>query len=340
MTRQTTSPTPQHTPTTTPTTAMPATTTDKAPAGGKEGGLACMAVAMLLLPVGDAFAKVLTGTLDPVVVTMWRFVAQALCLVPVALLLRHRLRGAMFSPIVALSGGLVMITLSCLIGALSVMPIATAIGIFFVEPLILTLLAGPLLGEVVGPRRMTAVAVGFLGAFVVIRPGMSGFGWATVLPLLSALSYALNMIVLRRAGRTRSSLTVQCGAAAYAACGMIAVTLVLQGAGLVRLAPGEMPVTSWLTVAAAGAFAAASFVLIAEAFKRAEAGALAPLQYLEIVGATAAGYVIFGDFPDALTWLGIAIILGSGLYTQRRERRRAPRGRRLLWARGARAGRR
>ena len=288
-------------------------------------GMICMGVAMLLLPVGDAFAKVLTGVMAPAEVTMWRLLAQAFCLMPVVVLLRHRLRGAMFSPVVALSGLLVMITLMSLVTAFSVMPIATAIAIFFVEPLILTLLAGPLLGEVAGPRRYAAVGVGLVGALIVIRPGFSEFGLATLLPLVAATTYALNMIVLRRACATRSGLTVQCGATLYATLGIVVVMGAATTVGAVEMAPLTRPIWTWGAILGCGAFASASFVLIAEAFRHAEATTLAPFQYLEIVGATAAGFLIFSEFPDALTWLGVAIILSSGAYIIQRERQRGAR---------------
>ena len=146
-------------------------------------GMAFMALAMLLLPVGDTFAKILTGVMGPVEVTRWRLLAQGLCLLPIVVLLRHRLRGAMFSPIIALSGLLVMITLTSLITAFSVMPIATAIAIFFAEPLILTLLAGPLLGLAEqrpaargGPVRGRGAASGLAQGVGVHRlpPGRAG----------------------------------------------------------------------------------------------------------------------------------------------------------------------
>lgn len=285
-------------------------------------GMICMAAAMLLLPVGDTFAKLLTGVIDPMEVTMWRLLSQVLCLLPIVFVMRGRLRGAMFSPIVALSGLLVLVTLASLVTAFSVMPIATAIAIFFVEPLILTLLAGPLLGEIAGLRRYAAVGVGLVGALIVIRPGFSEFGFATLLPLIAATAYALNMIVLRRACVTRSGLTLQCGATAYAALMMSAVVVVLNATGIIEVAPLARPAWTWGAILACGAFAATSFVLIAEAFRRAEATTLAPFQYLEIIGATAAGFFVFSEFPDALTWLGIAIILGSGAYIFQREQRR------------------
>ena len=144
------------------------------------------------------------------------------------------------------------------------------------------------------------------------------------MPLLAAASYALNMIVLRRASRTRSGLTIQCGATIYASIGMIVLSFGLRETGVVTPAPGTLPASVWALMLGSGAFAAASYVLIAEAFRRAEASLLAPFQYLEIIGATAAGFLVFGDFPDAMTWTGIAIILASGLYVVLRERSRAP----------------
>lgn len=283
-------------------------------------GMIFMIAAMLLLPIGDSFAKLLTGVLSPVEVTMWRLLAQGVFLVPVAVAFRHRLHGSVLSPIVALSGALLAVSLTALISAFSVMPITTAIAIFFVEPLLLTLLAGPLLGEVPGPRRLAAVGVGLLGALVVIRPGFSVYGLATLLPLVAALAYALNMIVLRRACATRSGLTVQCGATVFAAAILVVMALGLHATGSLTLAPAALPGWAWGAILGAGALAAASFVLIAEAFRAAQASSLAPFQYLEILGATAAGYLVFGDFPDALTWLGVAIILASGLYVFHRER--------------------
>ncbi|MGM0584345.1 MAG: DMT family transporter [Pseudomonadota bacterium] len=292
------------------------------PVPGVNAGMACMVLAMLLLPVGDTFAKLLTGVMSPLETTMWRLLAQGVFLVPVAVALRSRLRGRMFSPIVALSGGLVMVALNSLIAAFAVMPIATAIAIFFVEPLLLTLLAGPLLGEVPGPRRLAAVGVGLLGALIVIRPGFSEYGLATLLPLLAAAAYALNMIVLRRGCETRSGLTMQCGASAYAAAGMTALAGLLGVGGLGGVTLAMPQGWAWGAILGAGAFAATSFVLVAEAFRRAEASVLAPFQYLEILGATAVGYLVFGDFPDLATWIGVAVILASGLYVFHRERER------------------
>lgn len=286
-------------------------------------GMTIMAGAALLLPLGDTFAKALTTVMSPVHATMWRLLAQGVMMVPLAFLLRRRLHGPMFSPIVALSGLLLMLTLAAFLGAFERMPIATAIAIFFVEPLVLTLLAVPFLGERIGLPRLIAVAVGLLGAVIVIRPGLATFGIAAVFPLGAAVTFSLNMIVLRHASKRRSGLTIQCGATAYAAVGTIIGLMIWQGPSSIIAVSAAVPLWTWGAIAGAGATAAICFVMIAEAFRRVEAGILAPFQYLEIIGATFFGYVVFGDFPDALTWLGVAIILGAGLYVFYREHRGA-----------------
>ncbi|MCF4099322.1 DMT family transporter [Maritalea mediterranea] len=289
-------------------------------AGDINIGMAFMIVAMLLLPVGDTLAKILTGVMHPVEVAMWRFVSQTVWFVPVAFFMRRYLRGPLFSPVVALSGALMVMCVISLITAFKVMPIATAIAIFFVEPLVLTLLAGLILREKIGPRRYIAIAVGLVGAMLVIRPSFAQFGWPALLPLIAAVTYALNMIVLRHASKQRSALTVQFGATIYAAIGLTVLAVGLSFAGGISLAGPMAGGWAWQVIVAGGALSAVTFVLIAEAFRRAEAGVLAPFQYLEILGATAAGYLVFGDFPDWLTWVGIAIILASGIYVFHRER--------------------
>ena len=299
-------------------------TTPKTPgliAPEKRTGMAAMCLAMALIPMGDAISKLLTGIAAPFDVTVWRTVAQALFFLPVGLIMRRRLTGRLLSLPALASGALIVTVLYSLVTAFTVMPIATAIAIFFVEPLLLTLLSGPLLGEVAGPRRYAAVAVGLVGALIVIRPNFAVFGPVVLLPALGALAYALNMIVARRATRTRSALTFQLGAT-YSAALLLLAALGLS-ALLGREAAPLFQAPGWALglVVAAGALAAITFLLITLAFSKTEASVLAPFQYLEIVGATLLGFLIFGEFPDPMTWLGTAIILASGIYVFHRERK-------------------
>lgn len=279
-----------------------------------------MAIAMALVPIGDALSKILTDVLGPFEIAFWRFVLQGIVLGSVMAILRRRVaRGPIW--LLMLGGLTSATTLAALIAAFVTMPIATAIAIFFVEPLILTVLSALFLGERTGWRRYVAVGVGLVGALIVIRPSWDVFGWASILPLVAALAFASNAIIIRKLSRTMDSLSIQFWFAL--------VAVLLLGGGL--MAFGEMTLFSfgqgfdatgpWGTLAIMGCLSALTFFLIAEAFRRAPASTIAPFQYLEIVGAVALGYIVFGDFPDFWTWVGTAIILGAGLYVFARERR-------------------
>lgn len=290
-------------------------------AATRRSGMAIMVLAMMLVPIGDAMSKFLTPILNPFEIAFWRFALQGVVLGLVMVVLRKRLQTG--PVLLLLLGGLTSAAvLSALIGAFVVMPIATAIAIFFVEPLLLTVLSALLLGERTGWRRYGAVLVGLVGAIIVIRPSWDIFGWASLLPLIAALAFALNAIILRKLSREMNSVSIQFWFALIA-------TAVL-GAGL--LATGQMSLVSssgielsgpWTMLVLMGLLSAFTFFLFAEAFRRTPASTLAPFQYLEIIGATLLGYVVFGDFPDLWTWVGTAIILASGLYVFHRERRQS-----------------
>ncbi|MBW3096029.1 DMT family transporter [Pseudohoeflea coraliihabitans] len=288
----------------------------------KRAGIAAMCIAMVLLPLGDAISKTLTAFATPFEVTVWRTLAQAVFFVPVAILLRHRLSGSVLSGASLLSALLIVTVTLSLITAFASMPIATAIAIFFVEPLLLTLLAGPFLGEVPGPRRYAAVGVGLIGALIVIRPNFVEFGPVVLLPVLAATAFAFNMIVMRKATRRRSALAFQFGASLWAAAFVLVMHLVVSTLGFERTAMAGLPVWVFWMVLAAGVLAMAAFLAITFAFSKVEASLLAPFQYLEIVGATLVGFLVFGEIFDAMTLLGTAVILSSGLYVFYRERQR------------------
>ena len=284
---------------------------------------AMMIGATTLFPIGDTFSKLLTGIIDPLEVTFWRVAFQAAALVVLALAMPGRASGPVFSPILALGGLTTAGMVACLISSFAVMPIATAIAIFFVGPLILTVFSALFLREEVGWRRYAAVLVGLLGAVVVIRPNWASFGLHGLLPLGAAVGFAATMVLLRLASRTRSGLAMQVGMSSYAAL-ILGAGLALAGwAGRFDWTAPAVPLWVWPLFVLMGVISGATFLLIAEAYKRAPASILAPTQYFEIVGATILGYLVFGDFPDALTWLGTGIILGSGLYVFHRERRAA-----------------
>ncbi|WP_375597049.1 DMT family transporter [Devosia sp. Naph2] len=281
-------------------------------------GMAIMVLAVTIVPIGDALSKSLTSQLNPFEIAFWRFGFQLIVLGLVLVVLRRRLETGPWG-LILLGGATSAITLSALIGAFVTMPIATAIAIFFVEPLMLTVLSALILKEKTGWRRYLAVAVGLGGVLVVIRPSWDIFGWASLLPLLAALAFAINAIAMRKLSTRMGSLSIQFW--------FTLVAVILLGVGL--LAFGRMELVSgsgidlsgpWAQFVLMGALSAFTFFLFTEAFRRTPASTLAPFQYIEIVGATIVGYIAFGDFPDFWTWVGTAIILGSGLYVFHRER--------------------
>jgi drug/metabolite transporter (DMT)-like permease len=280
-------------------------------------GVLIMTVAMVIAPVMDIFAKLLTETLSPGHAALGRFLAQSLFLIPFVSLTGQWGRPTRLH---AVAGVCLAIAIWCIIAAVQVMPVANALAIFFVEPLILTLLSAWILGERIGWRRMTAVAVGLLGVLIVLRPNVAAFGWSAALPLGTAFFFALYLLTTRVMTQRGSLLALQFWTGSFALLALGAVTLATLPLGLEGLELRPMGGREVALIAAMGVIACISHQLIAQAFRRAEAGALAPLQYLEIFSAVVLGWLVFGDFPDTLTWVGTAIIVASGIYVFQRER--------------------
>jgi drug/metabolite transporter (DMT)-like permease len=284
--------------------------------------MAIMAAAMLLVPLLDALAKLLTATLSPGQIGLGRFAVQTVVLGAVVLVRRRGLRSRPV-PLHLLGGALLAGALVLLIWALAHLPLANAIAIFFVEPLILTLLSALVLGERVGPRRLLGCAAGFVGALVVIRPNWAAFGWASVLPLAAALCFAGYLTVTRHLAVTADRLEMLLWMGGGGTVVLVALTLLGHAADVALLALAWPDRHESTLLVGIGVLSAATHLMVAHAFGRAPASILAPFQYLEIISATALGVLLFGDFPDALTWIGTAVIVGSGLYVFHRERRLA-----------------
>lgn len=287
-----------------------------------EIGMLLMAFAMLLIPGIDAIAKLLSGTVSPAQIAWGRFVFQTLLLLPVILLTGRPVRSARLG-VHACRGALIATAIVLLFWALRYLPIANAIAIFFVEPLILTLFSALFLRESVGARRLVAVAVGLLGAMIVIRPSWEAFGWAAVLPLGTAICFAGYLTLTRHVAGNEDVLTIQLWAGIFAALVLSAVLMMGGATGVEVIAPAWPTAWELGMLGALGLIATVGHVLIALALRHASASILAPFQYLEIFSATVLGFVLFGDFPDAVTWLGTSIIVASGLYVFLRERRLA-----------------
>ena len=265
-----------------------------------------------LFPSSDAIAKHLTARLDVVQIIWAIFAFQALIIVPV-LLVRHgpgllRTRRPGLQAVRAL---ITVISTLLYIKALSFIALADAVAILMVTPLLVVALSVPLLRERVGVRRWSAVVAGFVGALIIIRPGLGVVHWASLLVLASALLFALFQIATRSLSftdRPETTLIYVSGGAAIAASGVASFTWTAPAPELL----------GWLALA--GILSGGAHFAMIKALQLASPTVLAPFVYTELIAAAIIGYLFFDNFPDALTWLGAAVIVLSGLYVLHRQR--------------------
>ncbi len=280
--------------------------------------MALMIVAMLVMPGIDAIAKGLSGSISAGEVTWGRFLFQSLILLPLVLGVSGLNVGRMIWGHAARGFFLALATLM-FFASLEVLPLADAIAIFFVEPFILTLLSVVFLGEKVGWRRLAAIAVGFCGALIIVRPSYAVFGLPALFPLGAALSFAIYMVLTRMLARGDARV-IQFYTGLFGLLTM-SIALVIGGQFEIDVFAFIWPTAGqWGLLAALGAIATFGHLMIVLAVRRVGAGLVAPFQYMEIISATLLGYIFFDDFPDQVTWIGIAIIICSGLYVFYRER--------------------
>ena len=195
--------------------------------------------------------------------------------------------------------------------ALAYIPVATTTAVNFTAPLMIVALSIPILGERVGLRRWFAVIFGFIGAVIIIRPGLEGAHWAAFLVLGCAACNAFYQILTRSlAGHDSAETSIFYTALVPS----VLVTLLLPfdarmpGSGL-----------DWFLFSILGLIGGMGHYCVIKAYENAEASIISPLSYVQLIGATVLGYIVFADFPDGWTWLGAAIIVASGIYIMRRE---------------------
>jgi drug/metabolite transporter (DMT)-like permease len=296
---------------------MPAAPAAAMPARGRPDvfrGILLMCAGVSLFPLMNAAVKLLTGHY-PVAEIVWaRFTGHLVIMV--AVFLPHyggRLFATRRLPVQLARSVLMLASNLVFVAAIGHVPLATASAIGFTAPLIVTALSMPLLGERVGRRRWSAVAVGFLGATLVIRPGSGVHDPAILLLLVSSGAYALYQIATRWIAAYDPAAT---GIVFSALFGALAMSLVLPFVFVPPRNPADL-----LLFLSLGLFGGAGHYLIIRAFHHGPAAVMAPLGYVELVGTTILGYLIFGNFPDLWTWVGAGIIILSGLYIALRERR-------------------
>jgi drug/metabolite transporter (DMT)-like permease len=274
-------------------------------------GILWMLLTTLFFVSLDATAKFLVARY-PVVEVVWaRFVFHML-FVAIVLSPRLRMHAVTRRPWLQLGRSLLILTTTLLFFfGVKLLPLADASAIMFVSPILLTVLAIPLLGEQVGPRRWAAVAVGFVGALIVVRPGMGAMGSGAILLLGAALSNALYQLTTRKLRTADGPLTTLLYTASL---GTLLLSLVMPA---VWVTPQP---AHWPLFALMGVFGGIGHFALIKAFQRAPAAVVAPFSYVSLLWATIFGFALFGDLPDAWTIVGALIIAGGGLYILHRER--------------------
>lgn len=276
-------------------------------------GVALMLGAMAVLPFLDVCAKFLGQQGMPIIQIVWARMAFGLLFVAPVLLAQEGKQALLPDrPLLHLARALLLMSATfTFFLALTYQGIAETLAVFFVQPLVITVLSPFLLGEHVGARRWIAVLAGFLGTLVIIRPGFIAINPGALLALASGFSLACYMLLTRKiAGRDSAMATTYKTTLMGTLLASIAALFVWQ-----QPAPQQ-----WLLMALLAAIAAIGHLLIVKAYDHAEASLLAPLAYTEMIMAVTLGWFFFGDFPDAWTFVGVAILIASAIYISSRER--------------------
>ena len=279
-------------------------------------GIALVSLTYVIFTLLDGSAKWLVASV-PVIVVVWlRFLTHAIfasiLLLPIrgALLVKtrhlrwHLLRGAMFCAMTGIN-----------FWALQYLQLAVTSSIFFIVPILIALMAAPMLGEKLDAGRWLAIVAGFAGVLVIVRPGSAEFHPAMLLSLVNATLYALFNLTTRHLAAYDPPETIQ-----YLPAVVASILL-----APFAIAAWESPATwlEWALLCLLGVLGGLGHYLLALAHRYAPATVIAPFLYQQVLYMALFGYVVFGDVPGAGVWIGAAIVIASGLYLFARERARA-----------------
>ncbi|WP_274607257.1 DMT family transporter [Paracraurococcus ruber] len=293
----------------------PAAAPPPAPAQRILLGILFMCLSGLLFPVMSSFAKILGAEYSSLQVSWARAFGHILFLLAVFLprygvgVLRTRRPGTQL-----LRSSLLFTSNLSHFFAITFIPIAKAAAISLAAPLIVALLAWPMLGERTTRARVAALCLGFLGVLVVIRPGTALFHPASLLVLVSASCYAVYQILTRRVAGADTPETSALFSSVVGAFGMLLVLPFIW----------RTPETLFhiALFCGMGVLGAVGHYCVARAFGYAPANVVSPFQYFQLLGSVAVGWLVFGDWPDAGVWIGAAVIVAAGLWIGWNQARR------------------
>lgn len=276
-------------------------------------GILLMLGAVLSFAGLDACAKWLNGVMHPLQTVGLRYLASLLFIA--AAFNPWTVPGVLRTRRLGLQCGRAALLVVATLGAftaLAFLPLAEVASITFASPLVLALIAGPLLGERLGVHRVAAALAGFAGVLVITRPGFSGMHLAALGAVAAACANALYGVATRHlAAHDRPETTLLIAS-------IVGSLIMLPALPLVWTTPAQPLV--WVVIAVMGGFAAFGHWLLILAHRRAPASVLAPFLYAQLAGAVVLGLLVFGQVPDRWTLLGGSIVMASGLYLLYRER--------------------
>ena len=281
---------------------------------------ALLTLSMLVVPHMDAIAKYLGMQGHHVLQLTWlRMASQCAIVMPLAVY-KHGWRGVLFAPRrrwLLLRGCFLLGATVCFFGSLKWLPLADAVAITFIEPMLLLVFSALVLRERVHRSRACAVVAGFGAVVMIIKPGTSSFRPAGLIAMLAAGFFSLYLLATRQLQLVESCkpsklmmLAYQCVPGAL----LLAAVLPLTWSPFASWFDGFLGVSM-------GAIGAVSHGLLIKAFSLSEASYLAPLLYTEIIMQTVLGYLVWGDLPDAFALAGIILIIAVGIFLGLTERK-------------------
>ncbi len=267
--------------------------------------------AWIVLPFMDTIAKYLSSELSFLQITWARYFFTVFWTLPFMFFFFREYLKFTDSPKLQILRGITLLSANfCFFYSISIISMAKALTLAFIAPLVTTALSPIILKEKVGIKRWVAVIVGFLGTLVVIRPGFLEFNLATIAALGTGFLYGIYLIITRKLHSTDNPL----------------LTLLLTGIVGAIISSFIVPFVwvnptniQWLWLGIMGIFACLGHILLIYSLKYADASKLAPFGYFEIVTNIILGYYVFKDFPDIWTFVGLLIIVSSGVFIFRNE---------------------
>ena len=268
-------------------------------------------LACVMLHIMDGFAKYLSADLPVLQITWARYFFTVAFTLPIMFFFFRKNLVWTDKPKLQFIRGLILLTANiCFFYAISVISLAKALTLAFVAPLIVTAFSPIFLGEKVGFRRWSAVIIGFIGSLVVIRPGIVEINFASIAALGTGIMYGFYLIITRKLSTSDNPLLT------LLLTGIVGAIIVSTIMPFVWVTP---TLNQWSMMAAIGLFACIGHLFLILSLEYADASKLAPFSYFEIITNIIIGYYFFSDFPDNWTFLGLFIIILSGIYISRRE---------------------